>query len=218
MVCGMTCGEQSGDFVVDTVNPRLKSYNRPLFLALLIGLSTLAGTLLLFLIMVNNCDGNKTLVVGDFEDVEVALNEGSVGTCQYYTQILKLDLGKLVNQKCYWTGPGKSNLCDDWGGGNQRDVLDQCATDYSKNSPIWESVIQIRYKECPPFLTTLGAAFGYMSFIELFFTGIFIFPMLRFGIIKNGKDSKLALNVQEWVTEMWGSKDTAGEIKGHVMA
>jgi len=216
----MAC-EKAGDFLVDVVNPRLKSYNRPLCLAILIGSFTLFGTGVLFLAMINSCDSNKSLVVGDFEDVEVALNEGSAGTCQYYMQILKLDLGvtrPLTNMKCRWTGPGDSELCTGWGGGDQNEVLEQCATDYSKNNPIWESVITIRYKECPPFLPTLGAAFGYMSFIELFFTGIFIFPMLQCGYIRNGKYSQQALSVKEWVQDMYNSKDTAAAIHGEVTA
>lgn len=200
--------------MVDTVNPRLKSYNRPICLALCIGAFTLGGTAALFTFMYNQCDGNRTLVVGDLEDVQIALDEGSVGVCQYYIQILTINGGQLRNSKCIWTGPGDSTLCGDWGGGDQEAILSPCATDYSTNNPNWEAVIQIRYKECPPVLPTLGAAFGYMSFIELFFTGGIIFPMLMCGVIKNGKDSRLAINVKEWVSDMVGSKDTATGLGG----
>merc|ERR1711972_834411 len=182
------------------------------------GILTLAGTGVLFAYMFNQCDGNRTLVVGDFEDVDIALKEGSVGKCVYYMQILKLDHGgHLRNSKCIWTSPNEeATLCDDWGGGDQNEILQPCETDYSLNNPYWESVVQVRYKECPLILPTLGSAFGYMTFIELFFTGAIIFPLLQCGIIKNGKDSPQALSVKEWVQEMLSSKNDAADIGGEL--
>ena len=40
------------------------------------------------------------------------------------------------------------------------------------------------YRTCPDPLSTLGAAFGYSAFIELFFTGIVIIPLLKGGLLK----------------------------------
>lgn len=205
------------EFIIDTVNPKLKSYNKPLFLAFLIGFFTLAGTASLFTYMFKQCDGNRTLVVGDFEDVDIAVKEGSVGTCVYYMQMLKMQGDRLKNTKCIWTSPHEdATLCDDWGGGNQKDVLQPCETDYTPSNPYYESVVQIRYKECPDFLTTLGAAFGYMTFIELFFTGIIVFPLLSCGVIKNGKQSSQALSVKEWMEDMMASKGDAADLGGEL--
>lgn len=204
-----------GDFLVDTVNPRLKSYNRPLFLAIAIGGFTVIATFCLFIVMANNCDGNRTLVVGDIEDVNIAINEGSVGTCYYYMQVLKYESGSLTNRKCVWTNNEDATLCDF--SYDQMSVLDPCFSDYTSGShnPYYESMITIRYKECPSVLPTLGAAFGYATFIELFFTGVIIFPLLRLGCIKNGRDSSQALSVMEWVKDMYSQKDTAEAVVGH---
>jgi hypothetical protein len=199
-----------GDFLIDTVNPRLKSYNKPLSLAIAIGGFTVLATLLLFFSMVLQCDGNRTLVIGDIEDVDIAFNEGSVGTCYYYAQVLRLESGFLTNTKCVWTNNDAANLCD-WVI-DQTAELEPCYEDYSQND---EAVIQVMYKECPPVLPTLGAAFGYATFIELFFTGVIIFPLLKFGCIKNGRDSSQALSVMEWVKDMYSQKDTGQEVIGH---
>jgi len=209
-----------GDFLVDTVNPKLKNYNKPLTLAIAIAVFTLFSTLGLFGIMINQCDGNQTLVGGDFSDVDIAFKEGSVGKCIYYVQISKYDNGRLTNGKCLWTRGGvEVTYCDDWGEGDQKidpqSVLEPCSSDYD-NDPYSEAVIQIRYKWCPPWMPTLGAALGYTGFIELFFTGLIILPLLSCGCIKNGKHSSQALSVKEWVKEMYGQKDTAKEVGEHV--
>lgn len=201
-----------GNMIVDLVNPKLKAYDKPVILAITIGSFTLACTLGLWSTMMNNCNEFASLAASEISTVDNALTNNKLGTCVTFFSKLKLLDGVPLYDECRWPEMGTygealptPTMCGDQGDTYQEKEL--CYTDPDAQ---FKTPVQVMYTQCPAPFTTLGAAMGYMSFIELFFTALIILPGMKLKCIKNGEDSHEVITLKGL---LFGA---AGEAKGKV--
>jgi len=173
----------SVSWFVDLVNPKFKNYNRPFFVALVIGGLTLTSTLVMYVIMVNDCFDYNT-ASATYEIGAEELIKSDTVHCFFASQIMQWQtndngIGDIDNNRCLWKLGGADKVCpadkNDW-------WLSLPDCEYKEG---WvHGSTTITFRSCPDPLATLGAAFGYSAFIELFFTGVVILPLLKVGLLK----------------------------------
>lgn len=198
--------------IVDLVNPKLKAYDKPVILATTIGSFTLACTFGLWSTMMANCNEFASLTASQISTVDNALAKNKLGTCVTFFSKLKLVDGVPLYDECQWPETGMygealptPTMC-----GDQGDTYHEKELCYTDADAEFKTPWQVMYTECPAPFTTLGAAMGYMSLIELLFTALIIFPGLKLKCIKNGEDSHEVLSLKKL---LFGA---AGEAKGKV--
>merc|ERR1711939_1126850 len=213
------------DKIVDFVNPKLKSFSRPLMLAIVIGALTLVLTLFLFQLMMQ---AGVTTGSGDTkkEDIDTFIED--VGpTCIVHPQS-RLDIYYINDtpairySNCYLPEEelaGVPTWCSAEEKAQRDEFIAKCKVDYADQADpdvcncksaaqARSSVVNIKYVVSPDAMTTLGAAFGYSGFIELLVTVIVIGVLSMCGCI-NKDNSYLKALIQQAKEE----QDTATEIK-----
>jgi hypothetical protein len=173
------------NWFIDLVNPKFKNYNRPFLLALVIGGLTFASTMAMYSIMVNDCFDYNTGSGVNQHTVETVLNSDTVH-CHFSSQIMQWkvvagNIQEIKNNDCKWNFKGAEKICpadsNNW-------WLELPDCEYLGHDDGWHTgLTTFTFRTCPDPLSTLGAAFGYSAFIELFFTGIIIIPLLKGGFL-----------------------------------
>jgi hypothetical protein len=235
--------EDAKDKIIVMVNPRLKSFNKPLLLALLIGSITFVTTMTIFSIMMSASeelsftgsamsvgvflrgDGYSCInIVGKMQSADetyiMDLENGDKEFRKDDVQELKLCRNYDLLASYSYVGPGTEtfiphpSLDDKFCSGSSlskealrqlhltstdcmspriKDVDDITNTGTVENPDpkvsdegytyLPTKLYIIEYSKKPPFGATLGAAFGYTGFIELFVTVILLTVLSQMGII-----------------------------------
>lgn len=201
------------------VNPRLKSYNKPFMLALLIG--TITGTFTLFGMAMHYIA--NILVLGNAMSW-AAVREGQpLSGCMHYaessvvrsTTVDGVQTQIVATEMCsFEKGREAENLlwADDETG--QIQEVAWCADEYKDNDAAvalpCSGLMVLVLQTDGGYYTSFGVAVGQWGIIELFVTGCIVFPLLACSCIKTGKDSDQALTIKEWVKGWSDLKDTVG--------
>jgi len=185
------------NFFINQVNPKFKEYNRPLFVAIAVFIPTVALTFLLFFIMVNDC--KSTAVTADsLLNLEPLLQSAQ---CIHESSRITA----LCRQLHYPCQVGYT-AC-------RVDFIDYCQGpnyDYFQTADPCptRAPFQATGEMCPDALPTLGAALGYVVFIELAFAVCVVFGLTQTGIIAGGPKGHRGQMIKEIIEE----KDTGKEI------
>lgn len=217
------------DKIVDLVNPKFKTFSRPLMLAIVVGALTLVLTLFLFQLMM---EAGVTTASGDTTQQDIDTFVKEVGpTCIVHPQS-RLDIYYITNgdmetpairySNCYLPEEelaGAPTWCSAEEKAKRDEFIAKCKVDYADQADpdvcncksakqAKSSVVNIRYVISPDAMTTLGAAFGYSGFIELLVTILVIGALSTCGCI-NKDNSYLKALIEQAKEE----QDTATEIK-----
>merc|ERR1711907_670681 len=214
------------DKIVDFVNPKFKSFSRPLMLAIVVGALTLVLTLVLFQMMIV---AGVTTASGDTQQQDIdSFIEDLKPTCIVHPQS-RLDIYYIEDtpairySACYLPEEelaGVPTWCTAEEKAERDKMIAKCKVDYADQADpdvcncksakqARSSVVNIKYVVSPDAMTTLGAAFGYSGFIELLVTIAVIGVLSKCGCI-NKDDSYLKALIKQAKEE----QDTATEIKG----
>lgn len=196
------CDKLASKFI-NVINPKFKSFSRPLLLAATVGMFTLVLTLSLFIIVmvVNTKTQVGSVKVVELDDFIAEVQPICIRHPLEVLSIYYVD-GSLNSAAVRYSGcfvhdregyPATS--CTEIEASERLVFIDICATAYvsqadpdvcnchsEQRSP--SEVISVRYKTRPDVVTTLGAAFGYASFIELIVTLMVIVIMSKCGCIE----------------------------------
>jgi len=214
------------DKIVDFVNPKLKSFSRPLMLAIVVGALTLVLTLFLFQLMM---EAGVTTASGDTKQQDIDAFIEDVGpTCIVHPQsrldiyYINGDTPAIRYSNCYLPEEelaGAATWCSAEEKAKREEFIAKCKVDYADTADPdvcncksakqdKSSVVNIKYVVSPDVMTTLGAAFGYSGFIELLVTIVVISVLSMCGCI-NKDNSYLKALIEQAKEE----QDTATEIK-----
>jgi len=210
-------------YIIDLVNPKFKSLSRPLLVALTVGSLTLVITIALYTVMMEqrstlSLSTQQSEIEKDLEKIKPICIHDMVRRVGLYED----DAGQkaIRYERCYLPSEeigGAKTWCDDDEKSARDKEINDCSsrTDpeicsclYSKRSK--GTILTVEYETGPDAFTTLGAAFGYATFIELIVTVVIVSFFSMCGIIKKD-DAYIKLIVNQALKEHGTAKKVAGE-------
>lgn len=190
--------ESAKGFVINQVNPKFKEYNKPFFLALMVGIPTAVLTFMMFMLLVTQCAPTSYTA----SSPESLLDKGARCKCIQVTRLLKSESpdARFVNCDI----GSDATYCEREG---FVEGFDKCPS--GAQTPL----LMLECDECPAPLPTLGAALGYAGFIELAITIACVFTLTQCGILRGGPEGHMG----KMIKELMKTKDTGKEIGGEVV-
>lgn len=198
--------------VINMVNPRLKSYNKPFALALAIG--TITGTITAFGMSLHYL-GTFTLRGSPYSWSALAHAQPLDGCIHYAEAVWGATNDSVPNpvRPCsFKKGMEQENARRVQDGDQDIQPIAFCSPsseseDEGHPSPCRGLMILVMETN-GGFYTSFGVALGQWGLVELFVTGCIVFPLLACSCIKTGADSAQALTIKEWVKGWKDLKET----------
>jgi hypothetical protein len=236
-LCGQSVDIESGvdkakTGFIDYVNPRLKVFNKPLFLALIIFLHTMIVCLIMLMINVTACE-------------EMELQKIVPNTCSLYERLADLkgnlcimDLsvldvrsgipgtrvsgGRTGTQPCFTTPGWDEKWCDGSLEGTKAyqavsggyGECPYCAPGMPKGRQDVNVVMNMKQSTCLGFGAAAGAALGWAGMVEFVVTICYVTIFMKMGVVSMKGGGYLGDWVRSVVKENAGNiKELAGEAK-----
>merc|ERR1711920_894105 len=187
--------DSMSNFFINQVNPKFKEYNRPLFLAIVVFIPTAVLTLLLFYLMVSDCETQVKVA----SDIPRLRDEIEGAHCVVSTTFVQTTCRSISD-------------CSSAYAGGRLDGTNYCpahaayyeGADWCDGTAVFMAEIE----NCPAAMPTLGAALGYAGFIELALTVCIVFGLTQTGCIAGGPKGHMGQMIKEIIE----GKDTGKEI------
>jgi len=186
--------------VVDVVNPKFKNFNRPLFLALVVGMITLASFIALFVYLQSECVAQSMTTGTPLITTFFAENDVS---CVHWAVKVDIQDGKQEFPPCRMVSmtmegkvsPMEQHICEHstmkgYAEEIEREDYPLCVGSYHDDNGTYDPALMvIEFDLCPDPVLTLGSAFGWVAMIELATTMVVLAAGMPCGFLKNDQST-----------------------------
>jgi len=185
---------------IDVVNPKFKNFNRPLFLAIVVGMTTLAAFIALFVYLQSECVSQS--MTGATPQVSMFFEKNPVKCLHFAAKVeVDKDKNKLDMPMCRMVNYAISGkitpldlpICDSGisDGSYEQDLPDMptCTGIEHKDGTIDPALTMVEFDLCPDPVLTLGSAFGWVAMIELATTLVVLAVGMPLGFLQNDQST-----------------------------
>jgi len=218
---------------INSINPKFKNWNRPFTFALVVLVLTLCLTMNIAMTLIHDCP--ETSKTETLIKLARSYKKGTIAGCIHDLTVVTLagsgaegDEKKVVAQSCKPTSLmdtdredypqflKEQNIdfsplgCDNY---CKQEYRDQCKNGVEDGDDSWEymdcgdygALGQLLYKDCPSYVSVIGIAFGWASFIEVVVTLLVMVIGVSTGCLKTTSESGV-------LSEMVGTAKTTLEM------